>query len=127
MKKASIQTTNEGAAGTANSNTKGELFPELSAEKTSPKLRANVAAKFTGTDNPRHLRGIHALMQRPRFKNDLQAITGASNTPELVAELRRRGLETHAKKYQSLTVMDWSHTPAFIHSMNKTDARLIRG
>ena len=51
-------------------------------------------ARFTGTDNPRHLRVIQALMTRPLPREQLDSVAGASNGPELVAELRRRGLET---------------------------------
>ena len=51
------------------------------------------SAKFTGTDNPRHLRAITALMRRPISRQELDSVAGASNSPELVAELRRRGLE----------------------------------
>ena len=49
--------------------------------------------KFTGTDNPRHLRVIQALLNRPRRREDIDSIAGCSNGPELIAELRRRGLE----------------------------------
>ena len=48
--------------------------------------------KFTGTDNPRHLRVIEALLQRPRRREDVDNIAGCSNGPDLIAELRRRGL-----------------------------------
>ena len=48
---------------------------------------------FTGTVNPRHLRTIQALMTRPITREHLDQIAGCSNGPELVAELRRRGLE----------------------------------
>jgi hypothetical protein len=49
--------------------------------------------KFTGTENPRHLRAIAALMSRPISREELDSIAGCSNGPELVAELRRRGLD----------------------------------
>ncbi len=49
--------------------------------------------KFTGTDNPRQLRVLAALLVRPRRREDVDSIAGCSNGPELVAELRRRGLE----------------------------------
>jgi hypothetical protein len=48
--------------------------------------------KFTGTDNPRHLRFLAVLLRRPVSREDLDHIAGCSNGPELVAELRRRGL-----------------------------------
>jgi hypothetical protein len=57
--------------------------------------------RFTGTDNPRHLRVIHALQRRPMPREQLDQVAGASNGPDLIAELRRRGLEvpcTRTKK-----------------------------
>ena len=51
------------------------------------------AARFAGTVNPRHLRTIQALMTRPVTREHLDQIAGCSNGPELVAELRRRGLD----------------------------------
>lgn len=60
-----------------------------------------VTGSFAGTDNPRHLRVIQALMTRPLTREQLDDVAGCSNGPELVAELRRRGLElecTRTKK-----------------------------
>jgi len=124
MKTPPNKTTFESASGDANHNTNCELFSELSIENPSPKLKAKAASKFTGTDNPRHLRAIHALMQRARFKNDLQSITGASNTPELVAELRRRGLDIPCEK---VPVLDRDGLVAHpgIYSFNAQDRREI--
>lgn len=51
------------------------------------------SAKFTGTDNPRHLRVITSLLRRPLPRESLDKEAGCANGPELVAELRRRGLE----------------------------------
>lgn len=48
--------------------------------------------QFTGTDNPRHLRAISALLAGPISRHDLAQVAGVANAPELVAELRRRGL-----------------------------------
>ena len=63
--------------------------PEPSKENPS----APNSAKFTGTDNPRHLRAITALLRRPLPRENLDTVAGCSNGPELIAELRRRGLE----------------------------------
>ena len=49
-------------------------------------------ASFLGTDNPRHLRVIRALTVRPTPREELDRMAGCSNGPDLVAELRRRGL-----------------------------------
>lgn len=61
-----------------------------------PKNKAGDAGKrgqFTGTDNPRHLRVIVALTHRMRPREEVDRIAGASNGPEVIAELRRRGLD----------------------------------
>ena len=55
-------------------------------------------AEFLGTDNLRHLRAIHALRVSPRTREALDHIAGCSNGPELVAELRRRGLDAPCDK-----------------------------
>ena len=54
---------------------------------------SKASAAFLGTDNLRHLRSIRALTVRPHTREQLDAVAGCSNGPELVAELRRRGLE----------------------------------
>ncbi len=48
--------------------------------------------KFTGTDNPRQLRTLLALLKRPRPREEIDRIAGCSNGPDLIADLRRRGL-----------------------------------
>lgn len=67
------------------------IFAELTLadpEDCTPRI----ASEFIGTDNPRHLRVITALFTRPRKREDIDRTAGASNGPELIAELRRRGL-----------------------------------
>lgn len=49
--------------------------------------------KFRGTDNPRELRAIAALMRRPMPREHIDREAGCSNGPDLVASLRRKGLE----------------------------------
>lgn len=49
--------------------------------------------RFLGTDNPRHLRVIAALRERPLLREELDRVAGCANGPELVAELCRRGLD----------------------------------
>lgn len=51
--------------------------------------------KFSGTDNPRYLRAIHALQVRPVPREQLDRIAGCSNGPALIAELRDLGLGKH--------------------------------
>ena len=61
--------------------------PTKNAERGAPTKR-----QFTGTDNPRHLRALAALLSHPVPREQIDAIAGCSNGPELIAELRRRGL-----------------------------------
>ena len=58
------------------------------------------SAKFTGTDNPRHMRAIANLLRRPMPRESLDKEAGCSNGPELVAELRRRGLCVPCERIQ---------------------------
>jgi hypothetical protein len=60
--------------------------PKKPSDKKTP-------SRFSGTDNPRHLRAVRALQISPRTREAIDRIAGASNGPELVAELRRRGLQ----------------------------------
>lgn len=73
---------------------KGQLpiFAELTLADTEDSTTKS-AVKFTGTDNPRHLRVIVAVLVRARKREEIDRIAGASNGPELIAELRRRGLD----------------------------------
>ena len=68
------------------------LIAELDLGDTGD-FTVRAASKFTGTDNPRHLRVLRALMPHSLRREEIDSIAGASNGPELVAELRRRGLE----------------------------------
>ena len=55
-------------------------------------------ARFLGTENPRHLRALEVLLRRPLPRESLDSVAGASNSPELVAELRRRGLDVPCER-----------------------------
>jgi hypothetical protein len=58
---------------------------------------------FLGTKNPRHLRALGELVKRVSVSREaLDKIAGCSNSPELVAELRRLGLEVRCDKVQLL-------------------------
>ena len=93
--------------------------PDTGAAIVSP-------ARFTGTDNPRHLRVIHALLRRPMPREQLDQIAGASNGPDLVAELRRRGLEvpcTRTKKKDRDLFDCW---PGVYHFTQRDRIRIAR-
>ena len=63
------------------------------AEASALDTRKYITSAFTGTSNPRHLRVIHAALRRSLPREQVDREAGCSNGPELVAELRRRGLE----------------------------------
>jgi len=64
------------------------LIKEMDVKQATSKS----AGKFTGTDNPRHLRTIQSLLISPRKREDIDRIAGAANGPDLIGALRRRGL-----------------------------------
>lgn len=70
--------------------------PEPSKENPS----AQHIAQFIGTNNQRHLRVIAWLLVRELPREEVDRIACCSNGPELVAELRRRGLELPCKRIQ---------------------------
>lgn len=71
MKNAPIKNLYEGAADTANST---------------------IMARFPGTNNPRLLRVINAIMSRPTMREEIDCIAGASNGPDVISQLRALGL-----------------------------------
>ena len=80
--------------------------------------------KFTGTDNPRQLRVIPALMVRPRRREDVDSIAGCANGPELIAELRRRGLEVPCNRI-TFTDRDGCVCRPGVYSFTTKDRRLV--
>ena len=83
--------------------------------------------KFIGTDNPRHLRVIEALLQRPRRREDVDNIAGCSNGPELIAELRRRGLGDEHLRCDRIRFIDRDGYPCRpgVYSLTEQGRRAI--
>jgi hypothetical protein len=84
-------------------------------------------AKFTGTDNPRHLRVIDALLRRPRRREDIDRIAGCSNGPDLIAELRRRGLGEEHLPCKRIRFIDRDGQPCHpgVYSLTEPGRRAI--
>ena len=74
------------------------LFAELTLGADTQDSTIPAQRTFTGTCNPRHLRVIQSLLMRPRRREEIDRIAGASNGPELMAELRRRGLHARCQR-----------------------------
>jgi hypothetical protein len=83
------------------------------------------AAYFLGTDNPRHLRVIHALWVSPQPREAIDNRAGCSNGPELVAELRRRGLDVPCQRTPCID-RDGYEVKRGIYYLTDKDKRLIR-
>ena len=92
---------------------------------TEVKTSAPDTRKFIGTANPRHLRALMALLTRPRPREELDRIAGCSNGPELVAELRRRGLELPCSKTPCID-RDGFEVKRGIYYLNDRDKVLVR-
>jgi hypothetical protein len=95
------------------------------AFKNTEQPKSNKRPRFTGTDNPRHLRVIMALLTSPRPREAIDRIAGASNGPELMAELRRRGLEAPCSKTPCID-RDGFEVKRGIYHFTDQDKRLIR-
>jgi hypothetical protein len=53
---------------------------------------SKATASFLGTENPRYLRILAALLARARSREEIDHIAGASNGPAAIAEIRALGL-----------------------------------
>lgn len=95
------------------------LFPT-----TEPVSDSTPPAHFSGTDNPRHLRVLHSLMTRPRKREEIDHIAGASNGPELIAELRRRGLRAACQRTPGID-RDGKPVKFGIYYLDDADRRAI--
>lgn len=98
--------------------------PNQTEFESAPSKRNSTTTKFTGTDNPRHLRAIQALMTRPQRRKHLDMIAGCSNTPELIAELRRRGLDVPCERVPDLD-RDGKPIRRGVYHLLKSDRRKL--
>jgi hypothetical protein len=85
---------------------------------------ANHSTRFDGTDNPRHLRALAALLKSPQPRQTLDAIAGCSNAPDLVAELRRRGLDAPCTRIKTLDRDGQPCRPGIYH-LSPADRRKV--
>ncbi len=99
------------------------IFAELILAD-SKDFKANTARKFAGTDNPRHLRVIHALMLRPRRREEIDIIAGASNGPALISDLRDLGLRIPCQRTPAID-RDGCFVKPGIYAFDDDDLRAI--
>lgn len=78
--------------------TQNEPFSDVRADGCQAAHKINPKPKFGGTDNPRHLRAIAALLRRPISRQELDSLVGCANGPDLIFELRHRGLDIECER-----------------------------
>lgn len=76
------------------------------------------------TDNPRHLRVIHAALRRSLPREQVDREAGCSNGPELIAELRRRGLKFPCVKIDAID-RDGRPCKPGVYNLTDKDRRII--
>jgi hypothetical protein len=81
--------------------------------------------RFVGTINKRHLRAIQALLVSPQPREAIDSRAGCSNGPDLIAELRRRGLEIPCQRTPCID-RDGFEVKRGIYYLTQRDKRLIR-
>ncbi|MGM9428018.1 hypothetical protein [Hydrogenophaga sp. MI9] len=79
---------------------------------------------FQGSENPRQLRAILELLRRNLWREEVDAVAGASNGPDVVAQLRRQGLELPCKLV-TVTDRDGRKVRAGQYSLTAADRRLF--
>ena len=77
--------------------------PQKAESSALNSVHFTVAVRFNGTNNPRYLRVIHVMMMHPLTREQLDQIAGCSNGPDLVAGLRRLGLEVPCTRTKKMT------------------------
>lgn len=80
---------------------------------------------FAGADTPRQLRVIMALLTRPRSREAIDEIAGCSNGPDLVARLRKNGLEIPCENTPCID-RDGKEVKQGVYYFNADDKRKVR-
>ncbi|MHB1642616.1 MAG: hypothetical protein ACYCS8_08135 [Acidithiobacillus sp.] len=70
-----------------------DLLADITRLSRFPQHKLRQPGQFQGTDNPRALRLLRALLNQPLTRESADTVTGASNAPEEVRKLREQGLE----------------------------------
>ena len=98
--------------------------PAPRKSETSALVTVGTVTKFSGTDNPRHLRVIAAALRRSLPREQVDREAGCSNGPELVAELRRRGLEFPCVRIEAID-RDGKPCKPGVYNLTDKDRRII--
>lgn len=80
--------------------------------------------RFLGTDNPRHLRVIAALLARPLPRKNLDSVAGCANGPQLVSDLRDLGLTLNCTRIRFID-RDGKVCRPGVYSFDASDRRKV--
>lgn len=100
------------------------LIAELSLRGTE-EFTGKSARKFIGTTNPRQLRVLAALERNSLPREQLDRVAGSSNGPEVIACLRRRGLELPCYRVPCID-RDGRIVRPGVYALTPTDKRKIQ-
>jgi hypothetical protein len=94
------------------------------AQPSVAELSAKSHRKFTEIKSPRQLRLLHALMTRPRPREEMDRIAGCPNSPSQVALLRRKGFAIPCAR---LCTLDFDGLPVYrgVYFLTPADRRMI--
>ncbi|WP_414041392.1 hypothetical protein ACJU26_04805 [Acidithiobacillus sp. M4-SHS-6] len=70
-----------------------DMLADITKLSQFPRHKQRQPGKFDGPHNERERRALQALLRRHITREELDAVAGASNGPELTNRLRERGLE----------------------------------
>jgi hypothetical protein len=90
--------------------------------RSAPKRDDFFKASETAATPRRTLRALAALLHRPMPRERLDSLAGCSNGPELVAELRRRGLEVPCERVSYIDHDGQKCYPG-VYSLTTADSR----
>jgi hypothetical protein len=70
-----------------------DMLADISSLSQFPRRKPRQPAKFDGVRNPREFRFLQTVLHRHMTREEVDTVAGASNGPEIVNQLRSRGLE----------------------------------
>lgn len=90
--------------------TQPDLFEALETPSNT-----NTAAEFFDAKNPAHLLVLHALLEHPRRIKEIEKIANSHNGHNLIADLRRRGLEIPCYRIKAAYRKGYAGRPGVYH------------
>lgn len=70
-----------------------ELLADITKLSQFPRRKQRQPGRFDGARNPREMRFLQTILHRHMTREEVDSVAGASNGPELINQLRERGLE----------------------------------